>query len=166
VSAAPEEVIQSALEGLVPAQNIFGTRFDWNQDTGEIRSILRVPAGYGKVAVLDELQERLQISSDRIVYVGDGGSDVHVMLHVNHRDGFTIAASETRLVTPIARRTILADDALSVLVPVLEDIVGLDRAGVRGYFEFRGFVIREWDRMTTDRLSIESPGLPELPASA
>jgi len=44
--------------------------------------------------------------------------------------------------------------------------VGLDRAGVRGYFEFRGFVIREWDRMTTDRLSIESPGLPELPASA
>jgi len=166
VSAAPEEVIQSALEGLVPAQNIFGTRFDWNEATGEIRSILRVPAGYGKVAVLDELQERLQISSDRIVYVGDGGSDVHVMLHVNHRDGFTIAASETRLVTPIARRTILADDALSVLVPVLEDIVGLDRAGVRGYFEFRGFVIREWDRMTTDRLSIESPGLPELPASA
>ena len=72
-----------------------------------------MPAGYGKVAVLDELQARLQVSSDRIVYVGDGSSDVHVMLHVNHRDGFTVAVSETRLVTPIARRTILGDDALS-----------------------------------------------------
>src|SRR6187402_628845 len=45
VSAAPEEVIQSALEGIVPADHIVGTRFQFAQDTGEIQSILRVPAG-------------------------------------------------------------------------------------------------------------------------
>ena len=160
ISAAPQEVVQSALEGVVAHENIFGTRFDYDPETGEIRSLLRVPAGYGKVAVLDDLQARLQVSSDRIVYVGDGSSDVHVMLHVNHRDGFTVAVSETRLVTPIARRTILADDALSVLVPILEDVVGYDRAQVRAFFEANGLVIREWDRVRTDRLSIEAPLSP------
>jgi HAD superfamily phosphoserine phosphatase-like hydrolase len=163
ISAAPQEVVQSALEGLVPREHIFGTRFDYDSETGEIRSLVRVPAGYGKVAVLDDLQARLQVSSDRVVYVGDGSSDVHVMLHVNHRDGFTVAVSETRLITPIARRTILGDDALSVLVPILEDVVGYDRAQVRGLFEANGLVIREWDRARTDRLSIEAP--PEAVAS-
>ena len=47
VSAAPEEVIQSALEGLIPPDHIFGTQFRYNQSTGEIDSIVRVPAGYG-----------------------------------------------------------------------------------------------------------------------
>ena len=156
ISAAPEEVIQSALEGVVAPDHIYGSRLDYDEKTGEIRSILRVPAGYGKVAVLDELQERVHVPSDRVVYVGDGSSDVHVMLHVNHRDGFTIAVSETRLVTPIARRTILGDDALSVLVPILEDVVGYDRAQVRDFFERNGLVIREWDRVRTDRLHIET----------
>lgn len=74
--------------------------------------------------MLDELQSRLQISPDRIVYVGDGSSDVHVMLHVNRRDGFTIAVSESKNLAPIARRTILSDDALSPLIPILEEVVG------------------------------------------
>lgn len=157
ISAAPEEVIQSALLGIVPADHIRGTRFAYDAATGEIRSILRVPAGYGKVAVLDELRTQLGVSSDRVVYVGDGSSDVHVMLHVNHRDGFTISVSEARLVTPIARRTILGDDALGVLVPILEDVLGLGRPRVRSFFEERGLTIREWDRARTDRLTIESP---------
>jgi phosphoserine phosphatase len=166
ISAAPEIVAQSALAGVVPGERIFGSRFEWDEATGEVRSILRVPAGYGKLAVLDELQAGLELSSDRIVYVGDGSSDVHVMLHVNHRDGFTIAVSETRLVTPIARRTILGDDALSVLVPVLEEVVGLDRAQVRAFFESQGLSIREWDRVRTDRLSIGGPDADGFVASA
>ena len=64
---------------------------------------------------------------DRIVYVGDDSSDVHVMLHVNRLDGMTIAVSENKYITQIARRTILSGDALSVMVPVLEEIVGLER---------------------------------------
>jgi 2-hydroxy-3-keto-5-methylthiopentenyl-1-phosphate phosphatase len=43
-SAAPEEVIQSALEGLVDADHIFGTRFRYDP-SGEIQSIVRLPAG-------------------------------------------------------------------------------------------------------------------------
>jgi HAD superfamily phosphoserine phosphatase-like hydrolase len=155
ISAAPQEVIQAALEGVVPSEHIFGTQLEWDE-SGEIRSIRRVSAGYGKVAVLDELQARERVASDRVVYVGDGSSDVHVMLHVNHRDGFTIAVSETRLVTPIARRTILGDDALSVLVPILEDVVGYNRSEVRDFFSRNGLVIAEWDRVRTDRLRIDA----------
>jgi HAD superfamily phosphoserine phosphatase-like hydrolase len=154
VSAAPQEVIQSALEGIVPEDHIFGTQFRYDEATGEIESILRVPAGYGKVAVVDELRARLLVGHDRLVYVGDGSSDVHVMLHVNRLDGLTIAVSENRYLTQIARRTILSDDALSVLIPVLEEIVGWNPMRIRGFFEAHGFVLREWDKMRTDLLTI------------
>jgi len=154
VSAAPEEVIQSALEGIVPPDHIFGTRFRYDESTGEIQSIVRVPAGYGKVAVLEELRAQLPISHDRIVYVGDGSSDVHVMLHVNRLDGLTIAVSENRYITQIARRTILSDDALSVLIPILEEILGWNPARIRALFDEHGFVLQEWDKVRTDSLTI------------
>jgi len=155
ISAAPEEVIQSALEGIVPPDHIYGTRFTYNSATGEIQSIVRVPAGYGKVAVLDFLQASRQISPERIVYVGDGSSDVHVMLHVNRRHGFTIAVSEGKYIAPIAKRSILSEDALSVLVPIVEDIVGWDDpARIRAMFESRGLQIQEWDKVRTDFLTI------------
>jgi phosphoserine phosphatase len=158
VSAAPEEVIKSALEGLVPPDHIYGTRFQYDPLSGEIEAIIRVPAGYGKVAVVDELQAELQISSDRVIYVGDGSSDVHVMLHVNRREGFTIAVSETKYIVQIARRTILSEDALSVLIPILEDLAGWDTASIRALFESQGLLIQEWDKVQTDWLTIrESP---------
>jgi HAD superfamily phosphoserine phosphatase-like hydrolase len=154
VSAAPQEVIQSALEGIVPEDHIFGTRFRYNASSGEIQSIERVPAGYGKVAVVDDLRSSLPLGYDRVIYVGDGSSDVHVMMHVNRLDGFTIAVSENKYINPIARRTVLSDDALSVLVPILEDIVGWDRLRIRSFFESHGFALREWDKVQTDSLTI------------
>src|SRR6267378_199565 len=153
VSAAPVEVIKSALEDIVPADHIYGTQFRYHA-SGEIDTIEQVTAGYGKVAVLDRIQNDLQLSSDRIVYVGDGSSDVHVMLHVNRRDGFTIAVSEAKLVAQIARRTILGDDALSVLIPLLEEIVGMPPARIRTFFEGHGLAIQEWDKVRTDWLTI------------
>src|ERR1035441_1091433 len=86
ISAGPVEVIRSALEGVIPANHIYGTEFEYNKH-GEIERILQVTAGYGKVAVIDQLLENLRTGPDRIVYVGDGSSDIHVMLHVNRRDG-------------------------------------------------------------------------------
>ncbi len=154
VSAAPEEVIQSALEGIVPPDHIYGTRFQYDPSSGEIQSIIRVSAGYGKVAVLDELQSTLQISPDHIVYVGDGSSDVHVMLHVNRREGFTIAVSEAKYLAQIAKRTILSNDALSVLVPILEEIIGWDSPRIRSWFEEHGLMLQEWDKTRTDWLTI------------
>jgi HAD superfamily phosphoserine phosphatase-like hydrolase len=158
ISAAPEEVIISALEGVVPAEHIYGTRFRYDPASGEIQSIARVPAGYGKVAVLEELRAKLGISADRLVYVGDGSSDVHVMLHVNRMEGLTIAVSENKFLTPIARRTVLSEDALSVLVPILEDIAGLSAGRIRALFASHGFVLQEWDKIRTDALTIRDAG--------
>jgi len=154
ISAAPEEVIQSALEGIVPHDHIHGTRFHYDSSSGEIQSIIRVPAGYGKVAVLEELRTELQISDDRVVYVGDGSSDVHVMMHVNRCDGLTVAVSEAKFITRIARRTVLSDDALCVLVPILEEIVGWDPQRIRALFGSYGFVLQEWEKVRTDSVTI------------
>lgn len=154
VSAAPEEVIKSALEGIVPEDRIFGTRFRYAAHSGEIESIVRVPAGYGKVAVLEQLRETLMLSHDRIIYVGDGSSDIHVMLHLNRLSGLTIAVSGNKYITQIATRTVLSDDALSVLIPIFEDIAGWNSIGIRRLFESHGFVLREWDKVRTDSLTI------------
>jgi HAD superfamily phosphoserine phosphatase-like hydrolase len=154
ISAAPEEVIRSALQGIVPEHHIFGTRFRYDTVSGEIQSIERVPAGYGKVAVLEELRRRLPVSYDRVVYVGDGSSDVHVMLHLNRLGGLTIAVSENRYLTPIARRTILSDDGLSVLIPILEELAGWDGARIRALFAAHGLVLQDWDKIRTDSLTI------------
>ena len=155
ISAAPEEVIQSALEGIVPKDHIYGTQFKYDL-SGEIQSILRVPAGYGKVAVLEELRKKLQLSHDRVVYVGDGSSDVHVMLHLNRLEGLTIAVSENQYITPIAKRTILSEDALSVMVPIMEEIAGWDAVKIRALFEAHGFVLQDWEKVRTDSLTIRA----------
>ena len=161
ISAAPEEVIQSALEGIVPPDHIFGTRFRYDPSSGEIQSIERVPAGYGKVAVLEELRSRLEITTNQLVYVGDGTSDIHVMLHVSRHEGLTIAVSEAQYVAHIARRTVLSDDALSVLVPILEEIGGWDAARIRALFEAHGFAVQEWNKVRTDSVTIRETGAAE-----
>jgi HAD superfamily phosphoserine phosphatase-like hydrolase len=153
LSAAPVEVIQSALEGLVPKDHIFGTEFRYKA-SGEIDTIVRATAGYGKVAALDRLQNDLQVGPDHIIYVGDGSSDLHVMMHVNVRDGFTVAVSEARHVAQIAKRTMLGSSAISVLSPILEEIAGWSRLRIRGFFEAHGFLIQEWDQVRTDWLTL------------
>jgi HAD superfamily phosphoserine phosphatase-like hydrolase len=153
ISAAPQEVIQSALEGIVPPENIYGTQLAYDE-TGEIKAITCLRAGYGKVAVVEELRAKMPVSHDSLIYVGDGSSDIHVMLHVNRLDGLTIAVSENKYITQIARRTILSDNALSVLVPMLEEILGWDSMRIRALFHANGFVVQEWDKVRTDTLTI------------
>ena len=155
LSAAPVEIVQSALEGIVPKEHIYGTEFLY-KDSGEIETITRATAGYGKVFVLDQLQAQAQIGPDHIVYSGDGSSDVHVMLHVNVRDGYTIAVSEAKHVSQVAKRTVLSTSALAVLAPILEDIAGWERLRIREFFESYGIMIQEWDRVRTDWLTLRS----------
>ena len=154
VSAAPEEVVHAALRGLVPPERIVATRFHFDEATGEIESVERVAAGYGKVMAVGALRLSLGIPGERLVYVGDGSSDLHVMLHVNRIDGLTIAASESRSITQIAKRSVISDDALSVLIPILEELCGYTPVQVRGLFERHGMQIQEWDRVRTDWLTI------------
>src|SRR6267143_2132327 len=134
ISAAPQEIIQSALEGIVSPDHIFGTRFRYNEVTGEVDSIIRASAGWGKITVLEELRASLGISHDHIIYMGDGSSDLPVMMHVNQYDGLTIAVSEAKFITRVAKRTVLSDNAMSVLVPVLEKVLRWDSARIRRLF--------------------------------
>lgn len=154
VSAAPEDIVHAALEGIVPKHHLIGTQLGFDEATGEICAVDRVAAGYGKVAAVDALRARLGVARERVVYVGDGSSDLHVMLHVNRGDGLTIAVSQSRLVTEVARRTVISDDALSVLVPVLEEVAGYGTRDIRRLFERHGLVLQEWDRVRTDWITI------------
>jgi len=165
LSAAPVEVIQSALEGIVPRDHIFGTEFEYSAH-GEIETLVRATAGYGKVARLEQLSENLGVPLDRVVYVGDGSSDIHVMLHVNRHDGFTIAVSESKHVAQIAKRTVLSDNALATLVPILEEIAGWTRPSIRQLFESYGFLVQGWESTQTDWVTLRSASAMVEKASA
>jgi HAD superfamily phosphoserine phosphatase-like hydrolase len=154
ISAAPREIVTSALAGIIPAENIFGTELEFDAHSHEVRAISRVPAGYGKVAVIEELQRRLGIAADRVIYVGDGGSDVHVMLHVNNHDGFTIAVSENKQLARIAQRVVLSDNAFSIMVPILDQLLQWRTGEIRELFESYGLTLDEWEKDRTDRLKI------------
>jgi phosphoserine phosphatase len=158
ISAAPQEIITSALAGIVPPERIFGTRFQYNENTGEVQSIIRASAGWGKITVLEELRAKHGISHDRIIYVGDGSSDLPVMMHVNQSDGLTIAVSENEYVTRVARRTVISDNAMSVLVPILEDVLHWDSPRIRRVFADHGLTFREWGKRRTDTLTIQEFG--------
>src|SRR6476659_2442806 len=60
LSAAPVEIVQSALEGIVPKEHIYGTEFLYTEK-GEIETITRATAGYGKVFTIDQLVTQAQI---------------------------------------------------------------------------------------------------------
>jgi phosphoserine phosphatase len=156
ISAAPREVIQSALAGIVSPSHIFGTELDYDPVSGEVSSIVRVPAGYGKVAVVEELEHVLALEPARTIYIGDGSSDVHVMLHVNNRDGFTIAVSENTQLARIARSTVLSDDAFSVVVPILDQVLRWSSGDIRTLFESHGLSLKEWAKARTDRVTVQS----------
>ncbi len=147
--------VRSALEGIVPPDHIFGTRFRYNEATGEVDSIIRASAGWGKITVLEELRAELGISHDHIIYMGDGSSDLPVMMHINQYDGLTIAVSEAKFITRVAKRTVLSDNAMSVLVPVLEKVMRWDSAKIRRFFASYGLTLLEWEKVRTDMLTIQ-----------
>jgi hypothetical protein len=83
------------------------------------------------------------------------------MLHVNNRHGFTIAVSENKQLARIAKRTVLSDDAFSVMVPVLEQVLGWGIGEIRSLFESNGLRLHEWEKARTDRVTVRgslSPG--------
>lgn len=155
ISAAPQEIIESALEGIVPPDHIFGTRFRYNAASGEVDSIIRASAGWGKISVLEALRSNLGISHDQVIYMGDGSSDLPVMMHVNQYDGMTIAVSEAKFISRVAKRTVLSDSAMSVLVPVCEKVLQWDSAKIRRFFTTRGLTLLEWEKVRTDMLTIQ-----------
>jgi phosphoserine phosphatase len=146
ISAAPREIVISALAGVIPAEHIYGTDLEFDTVSGEVRAIKRVPAGYGKVAVIEELEHRLGVTPDRMIYVG--------MLHVNNHDGFTIAVSENRQLARIAKSTVLSENVFSIMVPILDQLLHWRTGDIRELCESYGLTLNEWEKDRTDRVKI------------
>jgi hypothetical protein len=49
--------------------------------------------------------------------MGDGGSDLPVMMHVNQHDGLTIALSEAKFISRVDKRTVLSANAVNCARP-------------------------------------------------
>lgn len=154
LSASPQDIVETALEGVLPQDHIFGTKFTFDQSDAAT-DIERTGAGHAKVATLDMLKTREKVPRHRIVYVGDGASDVHVMLHVLSYKGYTISVSLTPYMGHICRRAIVSDNAMSVLIPILEDIARLEDGQIRKFFEERGHTIQEWNQAKTEWVEID-----------
>jgi len=142
-SAAPKEIVTSALSGIIPSDRIYGTNLAFDNE-GRVIGLERTGAGDAKVNILDHLKIKERIPRDRIIYVGDGLSDIRVMLHVQVYQGYPIAVSTSSYLGHIANRTVISDNALSVLIPILEDIMGYDDDHIREFFSDLGVPISEW----------------------
>ncbi len=152
VSAAPKECIEKAVENIFPAENIYGTTFIFKD--GIVQDVERTNAGHAKVATIDMLKQKENVTRYAIIYVGDGSSDVHVMLHVMSYQGYTITVSPAPYMGHICRRSVLSDSVLSILVPILQDLFKYDEGKVRKFFEDRKHVVLEWNRADTEWLDI------------
>lgn len=154
VSAAPKEIVDEALKGMLPEDHIFGTTFIYD-DKGVIIDVERTNAAHAKVATVDMLREEEKVPHDRIIYVGDGASDIHVMLHILSYRGYPITVSPAPYMGHICRRTVLSDNVLSILMPILEDIIELSEEEIRNFFEERGHSVRDWSRAKTEWVDLE-----------
>lgn len=154
LSAAPQESIEKAVEGIFPKENIYGTTFIYD-DKGVVVDVERTNAGHAKVSTLDMLKQKENVTRYAIIYVGDGSSDVHVMLHLKSYQGYTITVSPAPYMGHICRRSVISENVLSILVPILQDLLNFDEGKVRKFFEDRQHVILEWNRADTEWLDID-----------
>lgn len=154
VSAAPEEIVKVALKGILPEERIFGTKLIYDKK-GTVVDVDRTNAAHAKVATVDMLKEKEKVSHDRIIYVGDGASDIHVMLHILSYRGYPITVSPAPYMGHICRRTVLSDNVLSILIPILENIVKLSESEIREFFEEKGHSVKDWSRARTEWVDLE-----------
>ena len=110
ISAAPEEVVLSALDGIVPPDHVVGTRFQFQENGGQIGSLVRVAAGYGKVAAVEEIRARHVVPRDQVIYVGDGQWQAMAWLSSHHQPG------DRALSSPGVGLYLPADSGVSVYV--------------------------------------------------
>jgi len=153
-SAGPWELIVSALDGIIPAENIFASTLIYDENDVAI-DVERTGAGDAKVATIDALKIREKIPRSRIIYVGDGTSDVHVMLHVKAYNGYPIAVSSSPYMGHIAKRTVISDNALAVLIPILEEINGYSEDDIIKFFSQQKKPIHEWNRARVEWIDLE-----------
>ena len=154
VSAAPQEILNEALKGMLPEDRIFGSKLIYDEK-GYVIDVDRTNAAHAKVATVDMLKDKEGVPHERIIYVGDGASDIHVMLHILSYRGYPITVSPAPYMGHICRRTVLSDNVLSILIPILEDIVEMPEAEIRDFFEDKGHSLKDWSRAKTEWVDLE-----------
>ena len=86
------------------------------------------------------------------------------MLHVNNRDGFTIAVSKNWQLARVAKSTVLSDNAFSVVVPMLDQIFDWGTSDIRALFESHDLALDDWQKDRTDRVrvtaALQAPSRP------
>lgn len=145
ISAAPQEVVRKALEGILPPENVHGTTFTYDKK-GTIVGVEKAAAGAAKVDILEIIRKKEKVPLDRVIYVGDGFSDMYTILYVRAYHGYTIAVTPTSYLGSICKKTIISNDSLSLLAPVLEDILGFSHEEVKSFFEKLGYPIQTWEK--------------------
>ena len=146
VSAAPKEILIGALEKILPEDHLYGTLFDYGEKDIVV-DVKQTGAGTAKVDAINFIRSKEKISQDKIVYVGDGLSDIHVMLHIKAYGGYPISVSPTPYLGHISKKTVVSNNVLSFLVPILEDIVRLSEEEIKDFFiEKLGVSIQEWNK--------------------
>ncbi|RDJ93698.1 hypothetical protein B4Q13_20175 [Lacticaseibacillus rhamnosus] len=81
--------------------------------------------------------------------VSPNGTQVQLFTHVGRRGSSNFT------------NTVLSDSAISVLVPVLDQVLGMRTSQIRTLFESNGLSLHDWERARTDRVM-----LLELPAAS
>src|SRR5260370_25051164 len=61
VSAGPQEIVESPLEGIFPAEHIFASELTFDEE-GQVAGVARLPAGTGHVHILDHLSRHAPVS--------------------------------------------------------------------------------------------------------
>lgn len=154
VSAAPQEILEEAMKDILPKERLFGTKLIYDTK-GLVVDVERTNAAHAKVATVDMLREMEKVPLERVIYVGDGASDIHVMLHILSFRGYPITVSPAPYMSHICRRTVLSDNVLSILIPILEDIVKISEDEIRDFFEERGHSLKGWSRARTEWVDLE-----------
>lgn len=160
ISSSPKELVSAALADIVPPHRIIAAELDFDAATGAFVKVRSVPDGCGRIAVLDTLAASLEVPRDRIVYIGDGATDADAMRQVDRHYGFTVAVSP--LPEQVAQSTVISDNACSLLIPVLEQVLGWRRPSIRSVLEQSGLRVDAWQKTRTDmvRLAEFAPAEP------
>ncbi len=145
ISAAPQEVVQKALEGILPHENVHGTTFVYDK-RGTVVGVEKAAAGAAKVDILEVIRKKEKVPLDRAIYVGDGFSDMYIILYLRTYHGYTIGVTQASYLGNICRKTIISNDALSLLAPILENILGLSHQEIKEFYEKIGHPIQTWEK--------------------
>jgi len=143
ISAAPHEIVVRALKGILPPANVHTTKLIYDKN-GIVRDVKRVAAGSMKLDILNRVRAREKIPLNRTIYVGDGFSDMYIMLHLRVYDGYPIGVTPSPYIGHVSKRTVVSEDALSLLIPILEDILKFSPERIQSFFEELGHPIQNW----------------------